>query len=91
MHRVLVLGDTVAAVVALSDGIVLFWTHSSPAPAEISQPPFEVTETGWGEFEIAIKIFFHDPSQPPVTAVHLLKLHPAPHTQASVHKVRHGT
>ncbi len=56
-------------------------------PPEISQPPFEVTETGWGEFEIAIHIQFHDPLQPPVSVVHLLKLHPSPHTQASQHKV----
>ena len=26
----------------------------------IESPPFELTERGWGEFEIAISIFFHD-------------------------------
>lgn len=29
-------------------------------------PPFEVSESGWGEFEIAIKIFFQDTSERPV-------------------------
>jgi hypothetical protein len=56
--------------------------------SEISRPPFEVTETGWGEFEVGIQIHFHDPSQPPVSVVHLLKLHPSPNTQVSLHKVR---
>lgn len=28
--------------------------------------PYEVTETGWGEFEIVIKIYFHDPNERPV-------------------------
>ncbi|XP_013395654.1 YEATS domain-containing protein 4 isoform X2 [Lingula anatina] len=40
----------------------------------VSKPPYEVTETGWGEFEIIIKIFFHDPNERPVTLYHLLKL-----------------
>ena len=29
--------------------------------------PYEVSETGWGEFEIVIKIHFHDPNEKPVT------------------------
>ena len=24
----------------------------------VTKPPYEVTETGWGEFEIVIKIYF---------------------------------
>lgn len=39
-----------------------------------SKPPYEVTETGWGEFEIVIKIYFHDPNERPVTLYHILKL-----------------
>lgn len=43
----------------------------------IEQPPFEVTETGWGEFEIIIKIFFHsEGGEKNITLVHHLKLHP---------------
>jgi transcription initiation factor IIF auxiliary subunit len=51
---------------------------SSPVltPA-IEEPPFEVTETGWGEFEIQIKIFFvTEASEKPLTLFHFLHLHP---------------
>ena len=40
----------------------------------ITKPPFEVTETGWGEFEITIKVYFLDPNERPVTIYHILKL-----------------
>lgn len=40
----------------------------------VTKPPYEVTETGWGEFEIVIKIYFHDPNERPVTLYHVLKL-----------------
>ncbi|KAJ8878371.1 hypothetical protein PR048_018948, partial [Dryococelus australis] len=43
----------------------------------VTKPPYEVTETGWGEFEIVIKIYFHDASERPtvrVTLYHVLKL-----------------
>ncbi|XP_792019.1 YEATS domain-containing protein 4 [Strongylocentrotus purpuratus] len=40
----------------------------------VSKPPYEVTETGWGEFEITVKIFFVDPNERPVTVYHFLKL-----------------
>ena len=32
----------------------------------ITKPPYEVTETGWGEFEIVKKIHFQDPNERPV-------------------------
>ena len=35
----------------------------------LTKPPYEVTETGWGEFEIIIKIYFHDPNERPVRFV----------------------
>ena len=39
--------------------------------------PFEVTETGWGEFEVAIKIFFvSEANEKPTSVYHPLKLHP---------------
>ena len=40
----------------------------------VTAPPFEVTETGGGEFEVIIKIYFVDNSERPVTLYHLLKL-----------------
>lgn len=40
----------------------------------ITKPPFEVTETGWGEFEIIMKVYFTDPAERPVTIYHILKL-----------------
>ncbi|KAE8149019.1 yeats family-domain-containing protein [Aspergillus avenaceus] len=43
----------------------------------IEQPPFEVNETGWGEFEIQIKLYFVPESmEKPQTLWHSLKLHP---------------
>ena len=49
----------------------------TPAVRTIENPPFEVTETGWGEFEIAIKLYFHPESnEKPLQLFHYLKLHP---------------
>jgi len=49
----------------------------------VTKPPYEVTETGWGEFEIVIKIYFQDPSERAVTIYHILKLFQ--HGQATDH------
>jgi YEATS domain-containing protein 4 len=39
--------------------------------------PFEVTETGWGEFEVALKLFFvAESNEKPASVYHQLKLHP---------------
>lgn len=38
----------------------------------VTKPPYELTETGWGEFEIVIKIYFHDPNERPVSEKLLL-------------------
>jgi len=40
----------------------------------VTKPPYEVTETGWGEFEVQIKIYFIDPNERHVTIYHILKL-----------------
>jgi YEATS domain-containing protein 4 len=56
---------------------VHFKLHESYAEPNriVVKPPYEVTETGWGEFEIVIKIYFHDPNErPTVTLYHILKL-----------------
>ncbi|KAF9651717.1 yeats-domain-containing protein [Thelephora ganbajun] len=43
----------------------------------IDKPPFEVSETGWGEFEIAIRIsFVPEAGEKQMTLYHHLKLHP---------------
>lgn len=53
--------------------LMLLWTSY----AVIDKPPFEVTETGWGEFEVQIKIFFvAEANEKVLTVQHLLKLHP---------------
>jgi len=38
--------------------------------------PFEIHQTGWGEFDIGVKIIFIDPAEKPVEMTHYLKLHP---------------
>lgn len=55
---------------------VTFKLHESYANQNrvVLKPPYEITETGWGEFEIVIKIYFHDSNERPVTLYHILKL-----------------
>ncbi|XP_071839679.1 YEATS domain-containing protein 4-like [Apostichopus japonicus] len=55
---------------------IQFKLHESynNAVRAVTKPPFEITETGWGEFEVIIKIFFVDPNERPVTLYHFLKL-----------------
>lgn len=57
---------------------VTFKLHSSFANANrvVESAPFEVEETGWGEFEIPIKVKFWDGSDKEVSLVHHLQLHP---------------
>jgi YEATS domain-containing protein 4 len=40
----------------------------------VNEPPYEIKESGWGEFEAVIKIFFVDPAERHVTVYHVLKL-----------------
>jgi len=40
----------------------------------VSKPPYEVSETGWGEFEVQIRIYFNDLNEKIVTLYHGLKL-----------------
>ncbi|KAF9405077.1 NuA4 histone H4 acetyltransferase complex and the SWR1 complex subunit, partial [Podila epigama] len=51
-------------------------TYDTPQRT-IDKPPFEVTETGWGEFDILIKIHFQAVSgEKALSLYHHLKLHP---------------
>ena len=54
---------------------VQFKLHDSypNATRVVSKPPYEVTETGWGEFEVVIKIYFEDPNERPVRERHDFK------------------
>ena len=59
-------------------------TYAQPT-RNIDRPPFQVTESGWGEFEIQIKIFFvPEANEKPITLFHHLKLHPWLQTAAAV-------
>jgi len=55
---------------------VHFKLHESYANPNrvVSKPPYEVSETGWGEFEVQVKIHFNDANERPVTFYHVLKL-----------------
>ncbi|KAK9841150.1 hypothetical protein WJX74_000821 [Apatococcus lobatus] len=57
---------------------VTFYLHPSfnnPA-RDVTESPFEVNETGWGEFEINIKIYFHDEAfEDPIEILHHLRLY----------------
>lgn len=58
---------------------VVFKLHDTyPNPTRIvTAPPFELTETGWGEFDIGIKIHFVDAANEKVlNFYHRLRLHP---------------
>ncbi|GFP88995.1 transcription initiation factor TFIID subunit 14b [Phtheirospermum japonicum] len=57
----------------------VFQLHSSfnNPTRVVDSPPFEVSESGWGEFEIAITLHFHnDVSDKPLHLYHHLKLYP---------------
>ena len=58
---------------------VVFQLHPtlSPPTRVLDSPPFEVTEQGWGEFDIHIQIFFHsNTTDKPLDISHMLKLYP---------------
>ena len=67
---------------------VVFQLHPSfPEPVKtVEKFPFEIHQTGWGEFDIGIKIFFVDQSERPIEMLHALKLHPEQGQQASTKK-----
>lgn len=52
----------------------LGWADEIVIVSVVTKPPYEVKESGWGEFEAIIKIYFVDPAERPVTIYHHLKL-----------------
>jgi YEATS domain-containing protein 4 len=59
---------------------VIFQLHPSFAQPvrELTSPPFEVSEKGWGEFEAQIRIVWNDTNEQSVTLNHFIKLYPPP-------------
>lgn len=55
---------------------VEFVLHESFEPniRRVAEMPYEVHEYGWGEFEIIIRVFFHDSSEKSVEFFHPLRL-----------------
>jgi YEATS domain-containing protein 4 len=52
-------------------------TYAQPLRMIEAPAPFEVTETGWGEFEVGIKLtFVPESGEKPASVYHQLKLHP---------------
>lgn len=45
-------------------------------PPEFTAPPYVVSETGWGEFEVNFRIHLRDPSAEPILLTHKLSLYP---------------
>ncbi len=56
---------------------VLHQTFTQPRRL-VEQPPYEITEIGWGEFEINVRINFQDTQERPVELRHQLRLRPDP-------------
>ena len=49
--------------------VVMINVHSiNCEPTVLTKPPYEINETGWGEFEVVIKIYFMDSSEKPVSS-----------------------
>eukprot|EP01102_Stenamoeba_stenopodia_P002956 TRINITY_DN12891_c0_g1_i1.p1 TRINITY_DN12891_c0_g1~~TRINITY_DN12891_c0_g1_i1.p1 ORF type:complete len:264 (-),score=87.13 TRINITY_DN12891_c0_g1_i1:80-871(-) len=57
---------------------VVFHLHASFEKPKrvVDKPPFEITETGWGEFEIGVRITFVDPNEKPIDLYFPLRLFP---------------
>eukprot|EP00274_Cyanoptyche_gloeocystis_P008154 CAMPEP_0196664150 /NCGR_PEP_ID=MMETSP1086-20130531/55932_1 /TAXON_ID=77921 /ORGANISM="Cyanoptyche gloeocystis , Strain SAG4.97" /LENGTH=169 /DNA_ID=CAMNT_0042000321 /DNA_START=100 /DNA_END=606 /DNA_ORIENTATION=+ len=52
----------------------------------VDRPPFMVSEVGWGEFEIVIRVHFKDASITPIELFHFLKLYPTGEQSQSTKK-----
>lgn len=74
---------------------VVFQLHPSFAQPtrELTEPPYEVTERGWGEFEAQIRIHWKDPTEQTTIVSHTIKLYPqgAPPASAKNDLVQQST
>lgn len=43
----------------------------------VNQFPFEISEKGWGEFEVKMKVYFVDPQEKVLHLTHFLRLYPS--------------
>ncbi|RKP08151.1 yeats family-domain-containing protein [Thamnocephalis sphaerospora] len=69
-------GDDDLSGILHSVTFILHETYTN-SRREIMQPPYEVTETGWGEFDIGIQVQFPpETGEKPLTFYHHLRLHP---------------
>jgi len=59
---------------------VVFTLHPSfqDPIREITEPPYQVSEYGWGEFEAGIRVFFRDTNEQPIDLIHHIRLYPPP-------------
>jgi YEATS domain-containing protein 4 len=67
---------------------VVFYLHESFAQPtrEITEPPFEVSEMGWGEFEARLRVHWRDAREDPIDFLHTIKLYPPSPASPSVSK-----
>ncbi|KAF0699359.1 Aste57867_10075 [Aphanomyces stellatus] len=67
--------------------VVISLHNSFANPVRVlTEPPYEVSEYGWGEFETRIQIHFQDPDEKPVDKIHMLILYPPGNQIASTKK-----
>lgn len=64
--------------------ITLHQSFSNPVRI-LTEPPYEVSEIGWGEFDTKIQLHFQDPAEAPVDIFHFLRLYP-PQSQVPTSK-----
>jgi len=67
---------------------VVFTLHESfrESVMVVDKYPFSVTRAGWGQFDILITIYFHDPNEEPVQWSHFLKLYHNQQNQNAISK-----
>jgi len=88
----MIITDVVSEKACLSEN-VLYFVQLPPPPLssyaltrpcapppiiEVTSPPYQVCETGWGGFEILVEIHLRDPAVPPIRLTPHLKLYPEP-------------